>query len=419
MAPDSGRGGRRAPLPGNGRAWGLRRALLQRAAVAPGGSDMQGQRQRGAAPGQAPPPRGSPSDPAAGAGDVSLRPASEERGASRAPGGRAGAGAQRLSGERLSWAREGPSPCPAGGPDPAEPGSAWGEFEGFRDASVQSEQFSPNFERPERPPRPQRQTVASTQKERGAGVSGAAGSAPREVFLQRTSASPPHSSEDVFPFVFQDTPVPQATEGISPLNHILEAPGWESGRQLCFRVSLGPPVQLVVPETIRNKTAKYRASGRVCPLEEPLGRSDEPGGARGGGSESRRLWRALQSTDGASASRSLWSGSRCQENLFLVLGIDAAQKNPSGDLGHILECSDLKQSEDLGVPAFSLRPCGARIQTKLPGTSGGRQGGSRAACSVFLKTPLPRNGQYVTIPWKKKMFNPRNLKMTLFNSDVC
>lgn len=136
-------------------------------------------------------------------------------------------------------------------------------------------------------------------------------------------------------------------------------------------------------------------------------------------SESRRLWRALQSTDGASASRSLWSGSRCQENLFLVLGIDAAQKNPSGDLGHILECSDVKQSEDLGVPAFSLRPCGARIQTKLPGTSGGRQGGSRAACSVFLKTPLPRNGQYVTIPWKKKMFNPRNLKMTLFNSDVC
>ncbi|XP_032695563.1 uncharacterized protein CLBA1 [Lontra canadensis] len=274
---------------------------------------MQGQRQRGAAPGQATPPRGSPSDPAAGAGDVSLRPASEERGASRAPRGRAGAGAQRLSGERLSRAREGPSPCPAGGPDPAEPGSAWGEFEGFRDASVQSEQFSPSFERPERPPRPQRQTVASTQKERGArqpaqrgpGVPGAAGSAPRE-----------------------DTPVPQATEGVSPLNHILEAPGWESGRQLC--------------------------------------------------SESRRLWRALQSTDGASASRCLWSGSRCQENLFLVLGIDAAQKNPSGDLGHILECSDLKLSEDLGVPAFSLQPCGALIQTKtqekgaLPPSRAGR-----------------------------------------------
>lgn len=55
---------------------------------------------------------------------------------------------------------------------------------------------------------------------------------------------------------------------------------------------------------------------------------------------------------------------------------------------------------------------------QLPGTSGGRQGGL-LACSVFLKTPLPRNGQYITIPWKKKMFNPRKLKMTLFNSDVC
>ncbi|XP_012912758.2 uncharacterized protein CLBA1 [Mustela putorius furo] len=329
---------------------------------------MQGQRQRDAAPGQAPPPRGSPSDPAAGAGaaPVSLRPASEGRGASRAPGGRAGAGAQRRCGERLSGAREGPSPCPARGPDPAEPGSAWGEFEGFRDASAQSEQFSPNLERPERPPRPRRQTVASTQKERGArqpaqrgpGVPGAAGGAPRE---------PPHSSEDVFPCVFQDAPVPQATDGVSPLNRILEAPGWESGQQLC--------------------------------------------------PESRRLWRALQSPDGASASRCPWSGSRCQENLFLVLGIDAAQKNPSGDLGHILECSDLKRSDDLGAPAFSLQPCRAVIQTELPGTSGSRQGGL-LACSVFLKTPLPRNGQYITIPWKK-MFNPRKLKMTLFNSDVC
>uniref|UniRef100_A0A8C7AL09 Aftiphilin clathrin-binding box domain-containing protein n=1 Tax=Neovison vison TaxID=452646 RepID=A0A8C7AL09_NEOVI len=274
-------------------------------------------------------------------------------------------GAPRLEARsaRLSGAREGPSPRPARGPDPAEPGSAWGEFEGFRDASAQSEQFSPNLERPERPPRPRRQTVASTQKERGArqpaqrgpGVPGAAG-------------SPPHSSEDVFSFVFQDTPVPQATEGVSPLNHILEAPGWESGQQLC--------------------------------------------------PESRRLWRALQSPDGASASRCPWSGSHCQENLFLVLGIDAAQKNPSGDLGHTLECSDLKQPEDLGAPAFSLQPCRAVIQTKLPGTSGGRQGGL-LACSVFLKTPLPRNGQYITIPWKKKMFNPRKLKMTLFNSDVC
>lgn len=43
-------------------------------------------------------------------------------------------------------------------------------------------------------------------------------------------------------------------------------------------------------------------------------------------SESRKLWRALQNTDTVSASRCLWSESHCRENLFPVLGIDAAQK---------------------------------------------------------------------------------------------
>lgn len=209
--------------------------------------------------------------------------------------------------------------------------------------------------------------MASTQKERGSrqppqggpGVPGAAGSSPCELLP---------TYEDVFRFVFQEVPVQQATEGIPPLDCILELPGCESGQQLC--------------------------------------------------SESRKLWRALQNTNSTSASRCLWSESRCQENLFLVLGIDAAQKNLSGDLGHILECSDLQEPEELGVPTFRLQPCRALIQTKLSGTSGGRQG-NLLACSLFLKTPLHRNGQYLTVPWKKKIFNPRNLKMTLFNSDVC
>lgn len=67
-----------------------------------------------------------------------------------------------------------------------------------------------------------------------------------------------------------------------------------------FRVSLWPPVQLVVPETIRNKNAKYRASGRVCPLEEPLGRS----GARGGGQE-------CGGTQGAVTHEPAWKGELC------------------------------------------------------------------------------------------------------------
>ncbi|XP_032260600.1 uncharacterized protein CLBA1 [Phoca vitulina] len=296
------------------------------------------------------------------AGDVSLCPASKDRGASKAPAGRRGAGAEWLSG-----GGEGFSTCPAGGPDPGEHNSAWGEFEGFQESSAKSEQFSPNFELPERPPHPRRQSVASTQKERGSrqppqgrpGVPGAAGSSPCELL---------HSYKDVFRFVFPEVPVQQATEGVSPLDRILELPGCESGQQLC--------------------------------------------------SESRKLWRVLQNTNSTSASRCLGSESRCQENLFLVLGIDAAQKNLSGDLGHILECSDLQEPEELGVPTFRLQPCRALIQTKLSGTSGGRQGGLLAR-SLFLKTPLHRHGQYLTVPWKKKIFNPRNLKMTLFNSDIC
>uniref|UniRef100_A0A452VKQ7 Aftiphilin clathrin-binding box domain-containing protein n=1 Tax=Ursus maritimus TaxID=29073 RepID=A0A452VKQ7_URSMA len=239
--------------------------------------------------------------------------------------------------------------------------TAWGEFEGFQESSSKSEQFFPNFERPERPPHPRRQTVASTQKERGSRQppQGGPGMAPGAQ-----AASPCY--EDVFRFVFQEVPAEQATEGVSPLDSILE------------------PALL--------------GSGLA--------------------SESRRLWRALQNTNSTSASRCLWSESRCQENLFLVLGIDAAWKSLSGDPGHTLECSDLKEPEELGVPTFRLQPCRALIQTKLSGTSGGRQG-SLLACSLFLKTPLCRNGQHITVPWKKKIFSPRNLKMTLFNSDIC
>lgn len=43
-------------------------------------------------------------------------------------------------------------------------------------------------------------------------------------------------------------------------------------------------------------------------------------------SESRTFWRALQNTSTMSASRCLQSQSHCLEKLFLVLGIEAAQK---------------------------------------------------------------------------------------------
>lgn len=64
------------------------------------------------------------------------------------------------------------------------------------------------------------------------------------------------------------------------------------------------------------------------------------------------------------------------------------------------------------LPDLSLLSC------QLPGTPGGRQG-SLITYSLFFKNPIHGNGQYITIPRKKKIFSPRNLKMALFNSDVC
>ncbi|KAH0514052.1 hypothetical protein LTLLF_136800 [Microtus ochrogaster] len=134
--------------------------------------------------------------------------------------------------------------------------------------------------------------------------------------------------------------------------------------------------------------------------------------------ESRKLWRALQNTNTVSTSRYLWSESHCREKLLPVLGVDATQKSLSEDQGHILEGSDLRKPEELlEVSSFHLHHCKALIQTKLSGTSGSRQG-SLITYSLFLKTPLQGNGHYITIP-QKKIFTPRNLKMALFNNNVC
>lgn len=55
---------------------------------------------------------------------------------------------------------------------------------------------------------------------------------------------------------------------------------------------------------------------------------------------------------------------------------------------------------------------------QLSGTPGGGQG-SLITYSLFLKAPVHGHGQYITIPRKKKIFSPRSLKLTLFNSDIC
>lgn len=54
---------------------------------------------------------------------------------------------------------------------------------------------------------------------------------------------------------------------------------------------------------------------------------------------------------------------------------------------------------------------------QLSGTSGDRQG-SLVTYSLFLQMPFHGHGQCVTAP-RRKLFSRRNLKMTLFHSDVC
>ncbi|KAI5937007.1 hypothetical protein MM560_G19n269 [Manis javanica] len=344
---------------------------------------MQGQQGLGGQPVQMPRLSRSLSDLAQAAGELSVHEISEDRRvpASEVPGRQSGDGVAcwgacprrplLAGGARILGHREGFSTCTASGLDPGEPSSAWGDFESFQGSPARSEQFSQFFELPERPTEPQPPRTASAHGEHGAHQPHQGG-----PWLTGTTAVTPSeptlSYENIFRFAFQEVPVQQATEDVPTLDYFLEMsseekPGLESVHKLC--------------------------------------------------SEPRSLWRALQSTDGSHASRRLRSGSHCQESLFLVLGVDAAQKNLSRGQGHTGEGSDLEGPKELGVHSVRLHHCRALIQTKLSGTPGGRPG-SLITYSLSLKTPIRGSQQYIAIPGKK-LFTARNLKMTLFNSDVC
>ncbi|KAB1277429.1 Uncharacterized protein Cadr_000006548 [Camelus dromedarius] len=239
----------------------------------------------GGAAGQMPPLCAFLSELAEEAGEVS-----KDSGASPAPGrqsGDAGQWAKTCSllpssggAARVSGRGEGLPTRSVGGPDPGERSGAWGEFEGFRESSAKSEQFSRSFELPERPAETQLPRTTSAPKEYGSRqphqggpwATGTATISPSELLL---------SYENIFKFAFQEVPIQQVTEAVSTLDGFLEAskeeaPGLEPVQTLC--------------------------------------------------SESRKLWRALQNSKTILTSQCLWSESRCQENFLLVLGIDAAQK---------------------------------------------------------------------------------------------
>ncbi|KAF5918525.1 hypothetical protein HPG69_014751, partial [Diceros bicornis minor] len=278
---------------------------------------MQGQPELGGAPGRVPAVSGSLSDLSEGAGDVSLHHASKGSGASEALVTQSGDDVEWDGDARISGRSEGFSTCTTSGLDPGEHSSAWGEFEGFRESSAKSEQFSQPSELRERPMEPKPLRTTSAQKERRSCQLHQSG--PQVTGTAASPSEPSLSYENVFRFAFQEVPVKQATEDVFTLDHFLEISSEEK-----------PGLASV---------HKLR-------------------------SESRKLWRALQSADTTLASRGLWSESRCQENFFLVLGIDAAQKTLPGGQGHAVEGSDLKEPEELGVRSFRLHHCRALIQTK-------------------------------------------------------
>nr|KAF6394398.1 clathrin binding box of aftiphilin containing 1 [Rousettus aegyptiacus] len=330
----------------------------------PGDTNMQGLRELGGELGGMPLLSGSLSDLLGEAGEVALCQASEDGRANEAAGSRSLADVEGLrKGSQLSPAPEarisglsgGFSTCTTLGPDPVEHSNAWGEFEGFRESSAKSEQFSQSFELPERAtaaqssrPTSHKQHGSQPPPQGGPWVTGTAAISPSE---------PAVSYEKIFRFAFQEVPVEQTAEGVPTLDRLLEA-GSE--------------------------------------------------GAPGLGPESRGLRAALHHADGASSSRYLWDASRCRQNFLLVLGVDSAQE-VSGSEGHAVEGAEPREPGGAGACGVHPPGCGvASSRGELSGTPGGRPGG--------LVTRSHGDGRCGSAPGKA--FGPRSLHRALFHSGL-
>ncbi|XP_004376867.1 uncharacterized protein CLBA1 [Trichechus manatus latirostris] len=334
---------------------------------------MQDLRQLGGAPGHGHPFLGPGSHLEGGAGELSVH---------EAPGTLSNG---RLEGTRLHWDRprldrlprpsEGSSACTGSCPDPGEHSSTWGEFECFRESSAKAEQFSQPHGLLEGSPDPPLPRAASDQEKRGS-LRPPQGGPDQTGNAAVTPSEPILSYEKIFKFAFQEIPVQPAREDVSTLDRCLEMSSEETA-------GLGPTHE------------------PFCP-------------------ESRKLWRALQNTPNLSTSRGLWNESRCRENFFLVLGIDAAQKRLLGGGGPGLEVPALTEPEEpLDGSSRRWNPCSALIQTRLSGSPSGRQGGLSAYSLFLKKSPVPGHARYLTMPRGKRLFTPRSLARMLFKSDVC
>lgn len=170
---------------------------------APRDSNMQDPRERGGEPGQTLPLSWPPSDFAEEAGKDPPCQASEDSGASGAPGRHCGADAECVrtrphlppwDGEACtSGLSEGFATCAAGGLDAVEHSSAWGEFESFQESSAKSEQLlSQSFELQERAKAPQQPRTVFAQKDHSSQQPRQGGTvtvSPAEVFLKHSACA--------------------------------------------------------------------------------------------------------------------------------------------------------------------------------------------------------------------------------------
>ncbi|EAW81890.1 clathrin binding box of aftiphilin containing 1 [Homo sapiens] len=121
----------------------------------------------------------------------------------------------------ISMPREGGSTCTARCPDPGEHSSTWGEFEGFRESSAKSGQFSQSLELLEGPTEPQPPRTTSAPKECSSHQPCQGG-----PWVTGTSAVPPSepilSYENILKCAFQEITVQQAAEDVSTIDHFLE-----------------------------------------------------------------------------------------------------------------------------------------------------------------------------------------------------
>nr|XP_020670507.1 uncharacterized protein C14orf79 homolog [Pogona vitticeps]XP_020670508.1 uncharacterized protein C14orf79 homolog [Pogona vitticeps]XP_020670509.1 uncharacterized protein C14orf79 homolog [Pogona vitticeps] len=181
------------------------------------------------------------------------------------------------------------------------------------------------------------------------------------------------SSEDIIKQSFPEVPVPQFLEKINSLEHVLGTKTEDADIPECTKQELG--------------------------------------------TASTNLWKTLIHSSNPPSLQCPWNGSHYQENLLAVLGIDPHQKVLPEGKDDILEKTNIRENEDSSVDKCNISK--ALIQTKLSVCPDPRQSHLFRYNLFLKKTPPTGNMQYITVPQKKKIFTTQNLRMKMFNSNVC